>query len=241
MKIHDVKQGTDEWLQLRCGIPTASEFGNLVTPLWKVREGDTPATYCHRKLAEAWLGYSLPSFTSRQTENGQIFEQEAIGFAEFDLGLSLDRPGFITSDDGRAGCSPDALVRGAERGLEIKCPEAHTHVEYLLGNQVPHIYRPQVYGSMFVTGYPQWSFLSYRRGFPHLLITVEMDAKAQAALGEALERFAEVFDGGWQTLCRMNGGPPQREQPKASLLSVLGALNGENEMPEFEESGEVTP
>jgi hypothetical protein len=32
MIILDLEQGTPEWLQARLGIPTASNFGNIITP-----------------------------------------------------------------------------------------------------------------------------------------------------------------------------------------------------------------
>ena len=49
-------QGSIEWMQARAGIPTASEFDNLVTPKWEVRTGQMPKTYLARKLAEWWQG-----------------------------------------------------------------------------------------------------------------------------------------------------------------------------------------
>ena len=55
MKILDVVQGSEAWLRARAGIPTASEFGNLVTPLWKIRSGDMVDGYLSRKLAERWI------------------------------------------------------------------------------------------------------------------------------------------------------------------------------------------
>ena len=54
MKVHDVSQGSLEWLQLRAGVPTASEFDSLVSPTWEIRKGDMPRTYLHKKLAEWW-------------------------------------------------------------------------------------------------------------------------------------------------------------------------------------------
>ena len=32
MIIHEVEQGSGDWLKLRLGIPTASEFDKIITP-----------------------------------------------------------------------------------------------------------------------------------------------------------------------------------------------------------------
>ena len=45
MKVHDVAQRSEAWMNLRSGIPTASEFDNLVTPKGEVRKGQMPQTY----------------------------------------------------------------------------------------------------------------------------------------------------------------------------------------------------
>ena len=166
MKIHDVKQGSEEWFKLRAGIPTASEFGQLLTPLFKVREGEMPKTFVQKKLAEAWMGGPILGFGgSFMMEQGQVVEQEARPFYELTCGEEVTTVGFCTTDDGTVGCSPDGLI-GEDGGIEIKCPEPQTHVKYLLNGVLPDDYAAQVHGALFVTGRPWWRFISYRRGFP---------------------------------------------------------------------------
>ena len=57
--MHPVTQGSEAWLKLRLGHPTASEFHNLITPLWKVKDGEGPKTYLAEKLAEHLTGRPL--------------------------------------------------------------------------------------------------------------------------------------------------------------------------------------
>lgn len=208
MKIHNVIQGSVDWAILRAGIPTASEFGNLVTDRLKVRKCEMPRTYVAKKLAEWWTGGPLTEFNTFDMEQGQILEQEALPFISLTTGAQLDRPGFITTDDGRAGCSPDGIEK--EAGWEIKCPRIETHIRYLLNGTVPKKYLPQIHGSMFVTGFDRWTFVSYRRRLPALVIEVEADADAQLAIGDALEAFWLKFEKGKKRLCELNGGPPKR-------------------------------
>jgi hypothetical protein len=214
MIIHKVKQGSNLWSLLRAGIPTASELGNLITPKWEIRTGKMPATYLAEKVAEHWQGGPLPGFTAFATDQGAIMESEARNWINFELNTDVERVGFITADDGRFGCSPDGLL-GADGGLELKCPEAHTHASYLLDGDVPDKYTAQVHGCMYVTGRPWWMFVSYRRHFPTLAIKIMRDEKIQKTIHEAVLGFQELFDNAIRKMEQINGGPsPNRlEKP----------------------------
>lgn len=215
MKIlNDFEQGSPQWLQARAGIPTASEFGALITDKFAVRKGAMVDSYIDKKLAEWWLGGPLPSHGgSFAMEQGQILEEQARPWYELEYNCEVGRVGFITTDDGMVGCSPDGWIAG-DRGLEIKCPQADTHVGYLLDGILPEQYGPQVQGSMWVTGAKSWRFLSYRRGFPALVITVESDPVAQQAITDALTSFLVKLDVGKRKLIELNGGEPKRATPQ---------------------------
>lgn len=193
MKIINCKQGTTEWLQARCGIPTASEFDSLVTPEWVPRKGQGPETYLLKKAAERIMGYPQQSFGGGAMEQGSLLEGRALPWYQFTYGTEVKRVGFCTTDDGKIGCSPDGLI-GEDGGIECKCPEPHTHLEYLLGNKVPKDYLAQVHGSMFVTGRPWWMFVSYSAYFPALVIRVERDEKIQEVLASTLQKFVINLD-----------------------------------------------
>lgn len=205
-----LKQKSVEWMQARAGIPTASEFDALVTPEWKIRDRQMPETYMDKKLAEWWLGGPLPGFNTFDMEQGSILEEEARPWFEWEYQKKVDEVGLILTNDGKVGCSPDGLI-GDDAGIEIKCPEPHTHVGYLRRGEVPKDYVAQVHGSMFVTRRPYWYFLSYRRNFPQLVLKVERDDKIQAVLAEALGAWLEKFEQGKKVLCERNGGPPARK------------------------------
>lgn len=112
MKIHDVEQNTIEWMQLHVGLPTASGLDNLLTPEFELRKGETPKTYVYKKVAEAWRGKPQVDLgaSSFAMEQGLILESEAIPFWELTTGRKITRVGFITTDDGRFGCSPDGIL-----------------------------------------------------------------------------------------------------------------------------------
>jgi hypothetical protein len=213
MIIHtEFQQHSLEWLTARAGVPTASEFDQLVTPKWEIRKGQMVESYLAKKLAEAWMGGPLPGFCTLDMDLGTILEDEARPWYALETGREVQSVGFVTTDDGRIGCSPDGLI-GDDGGIEIKCPEPHTHTRYLINGGLPNDYAAQVQGSLYVTGRPWWAFLSYRRRFPKLLLTIEPERDAQAAIGDALAMFLDRFDRGMKRLEEMNGGPRPSLQP----------------------------
>ena len=208
MKIIPVQQNSLEWLQARAGIPTASEFDQLVTPLFEVRKGEMPKTYLARKTAEWWLHDCLPGYQTIDMEFGKVLEEEARPWYSAEFGVDIQTVGLCTTDDGRIGCSPDGLI-GDDCGIEIKCPSPHTHVKYLLNGVLPPEYAAQVHGAMLVTGRRKWVFLSYCRRYPALVLTVEYDQAIQYPLWRALEAFLKSFDEAKARLTEINGGPPR--------------------------------
>lgn len=210
MIVHDVEQGSEEWLRLRSGIPTASEFSSLVTPKWKVKSGKAVDTYLCKKLAEKWRGSPLPGWGGGMMEQGSIREEEAIPYFEIHSSRKVRRVGFLTTDDGRIGCSPDGLLDDGT-GLEVKCPMPHTHVGYLLDGVIPDDYLPQVQGGLFVSGASEWAFMSYCAEFPPLITTARPIPAAQDALAEALEAFCDRLADGFEWLRNRYGDVPPCE------------------------------
>ncbi len=183
-----------EWFALHIGKVTASKFKHFMTSDFELRKGETLKSFLHLKLAEKWRGQlQEATATSFAMDQGLILEEEAIPWFELDRDIEVKRIGFIESADGRCGCSPDGMIAD-NWGLEIKCPAAKTHVGYLLEGRLPLDYVTQVHGSIFVSGAKHWDFLSYRRGFPCLSLTIERDEQIMAKIGETLAAFYSLFD-----------------------------------------------
>ncbi len=200
---------TIEWIRLHFGIPSAAALDQLLTPNFELRKGEMPASYVFKKVAEViqnrpTIDLSTSSF---MMEQGMILESEARPWFELEYDKKVKTVGFITTDDGRCGCSPDGLVlanpglisdifdgTGYEGGIEIKCPSAPVHVKYLVNGALPKEYAAQVMGSMFVTGFKKWIFVSYRRGFPALVLEIYRDEKAMSAIASAIDLFHRDFD-----------------------------------------------
>lgn len=214
MKIHtEFEQGSTAWLNARAGLVTASEVDAILTPLWKPRESKGVLTYQAQKLAERWLGTSLPDkdlFFSEPMEFGVILEKEARSAFTFITGLEVRQVGLVTDDANMVGASPDGLI-GESAGIEIKCPTIEKHIAYLLAGVVPPDYLPQIHFSMYVTGFDKWYFMSFRRGLPPLIVVVHRDEKIIASIETAVGSFLAGLKAAWDRLIALNGGelPPR--------------------------------
>lgn len=209
MRVIACHQYSPEWFYHRCGIPTASEFDSIITPA----KGEQAKwdTYIHRLIADLYRpDYGIAEdYVSTAMENGSLIEPEARDWYAFQTGNKVEQVGFCTTDDGRFGCSPDALV-GDDGVLELKCPEPHTHVGYLLAGVLPPKYRPQCHGHLIVTGRAWLDFMSFSNGLPPLLVRVKPD--------EYTEKLRTLLDGFWtayqHTLALMPEPPPARTKPE---------------------------
>lgn len=193
MKIYaDVVQGTDQWLHLRLGIPTASEFHRIVTPKKaELSKGaiDYALRLCAERLLNAPAGQAIDGL--QWMERGKELEPQAVKQYEFQFDAVTFPVGFITTDDGSIGCSPDRLVLGdAKIALEVKCPAPHVHLGYLL-NGTTDDYKPQVQGQIYVAELDRAELYSYHPQMPPALIQNTRDDDYVKKLAEALARFNE--------------------------------------------------
>lgn len=204
MKIVDVQQGSPEWIQARLGLPTASQFHRIVTAK-TMKVSEQAHGYLCELLAERMMGCQVSDLSTPFMERGSALEQQAVALYELDRNVDTIPSGFCLRDDGRVGCSPDRLV-GADGGLELKCPSAKVHVEYLLDGAegVAAKYKPQIQGALWITGRLWWDSLSYHPMMPQALVRAERDPDYIMALAEAVAHFLERLEQA-ETRLRANG------------------------------------
>jgi hypothetical protein len=195
---YDVEQGSPTWHTLRRGIPTASEFDKIITPA-KGELSKQWTKYAAQLIGDVTSPYypeHAESFTNRAVRWGQECEESARRWYAAHHSVNVTNGGFCMTDDKRFGCSPDGLVNG-DGALELKCPNASTHAEYLMAGQIlPAEYKPQVHGELIVTGRKWVDFVSYAPGLPALLVRVTEDdftAKLRAALEEFYPKFRKLL------------------------------------------------
>ena len=188
----DIAQGSDEWLAIRLGIPTASEFDRIVTPK-KLDLAAASKAYMHKLLAEWMYGAPLEAFVSPWMERGAALEAEAVRYYEMERDVETQAVGFVLTDDGNAGASPDRLV-GEYGLLELKCPSLEVHVGYMLDPEsLLAEYRLQVQGQLWVTGRQAADVMSYYPGFPAVIVPTMPAELPQHALSVHIPAFVETM------------------------------------------------
>lgn len=193
MIIHDVEQNSEEWLKLRAGIPTASEFSKLVDS--KGKKSATFEKYAMTLAAEKIAGSDVDGFEGNSwTERGHELEPDAVKSYEFLKDVEAVKAGFITNNKQTMGCSVDRLI-GDDGLLEIKCLKATTLIETMLyfkkNSRAQPKYFQQVQGQMMVAGRKWCDLYFYHPKLPPLCIRQYPDDSFQNSL---LKTIAEVGD-----------------------------------------------
>ncbi len=202
MIVHDVAQGTPEWLALRAGIPTASRFDNIITPSGK--DSSSAKRYMYELLAERVMGRPIAEYVSMPMKRGSLVESEAVTWYECLRDVSTTAIGFVTNDERTIGASPDRLV-GDDGLLETKCPfKEHVHVDYLLGGALHEAHRVQVQAQLWVTGRAWCDLVSYHPDLPTAITRCPRDDIFIAKLARAVEAFSEGLER-YAGLCRERG------------------------------------
>jgi len=186
MQIHnDIEQGSDEWHTLRAGKATASCFHKILTGTGK--PSTQAKVYMETLLAEIMIGDAVSTWEGNKwTDRGTELEPDAICLYEMITKQSTEEVGFV--ENYGVGCSPDRLI-GSDGGVEVKCPSAHVHIKYLLGNKVPSEHIPQVQGNIYVAKRKWYDFVSYHPEMPLLIIRSNRDEDYITKLSGALNNF----------------------------------------------------
>jgi len=192
IEIFDVEQGSPEWFAVRAGVVTSSEFATVMA---KGKDGGasvTRAKYLRQLAGEILTGEPAPEgYSNGFMARGKELEDEARRLFAFMRDADPIKVGFVK--DGRVGCSPDSLL-GERSGLEIKVAIPAVQIERLQLGRLPPEHVAQVQGSMWVTGRPTWSFMSYCPKLPPLIVEVERDNAYLAQLGNAMAAFQDELD-----------------------------------------------
>jgi putative phage-type endonuclease len=191
MRVINLEQGSQEWLQSRLGKPTASNFGKLITPTGK--PSTSAEGYINELIAQRITG-ELPEFyTNEAMARGNELEPAAKAMYEFMHGVEVVEVGLCLHDEFECGASPDGLV-GDDGGIEIKCPLPHTHVSYLRAGDVPGKYVPQIQGCLWITGREWWDFMSYHPAMEDLIVRVYRDEAYIKKLADAVTSAVEIIE-----------------------------------------------
>lgn len=168
MICEDIEQGSPEWLALRLGKVTGSKVADMTKRNKDGRFAASRKDYAFDLALERITGEPQgPDLSNiKWVQDGKEREPEARELYAFLRDVSTKQIGFATHDAvAMFGASPDSLV-GDDGCLEIKCPKAKTHLEYILGKVAPEDYIPQMDAELACTGRAWCDFVSYHPAFP---------------------------------------------------------------------------
>jgi predicted phage-related endonuclease len=159
-----VEQGTDEWLQLRLGIATASEFKNIMATI-KSGESAQRRNYRAQLVAERLSGRQAERFKSNAMQWGNDMEDLAMTTVMLQTGLVIEKCGIFVHNTDPIGDSPDGLI-GEDACWENKCYELANHIATLKSGTMPNEHYAQVQGHMWMTGRSRCLFSSFAPELP---------------------------------------------------------------------------
>lgn len=209
---HTVRQGSEEWHDLRSIIPTASNFHRLITPAeWKVTAAATRRTFQIELLSHRIFG--LPpgdQFSSAAMDHGRQWEPIARAAYEFERSVEIEDGGFFIDDSESYGASPDGLI-GSNGLIEFKNPAGpNVHLSALLdsigydsrpsdwtarvqlGSDVTGFVRDhwaQTQGQLLVTGREWCDLVCNFSRLPMVVVRIYPNPVYQAILSECLDTF----------------------------------------------------
>jgi len=185
---NDLTQGSDEWLEARRGLLTASEMHLILTPTLKIANNDKTRAHVYEIAAQRITGYVEPHYISDDMLRGMNDENIAreLYAQNFE---PVETVGFITNDE--FGCtigySPDGVVP-VDGLLELKSRRQKFQVETIIEG-VPSEYVMQTQTALLVTGRKWIDYVSYCGGMPLMPIRVTPNAVIFDAIVTAAKEF----------------------------------------------------
>tara|TARA_R110000868_G_scaffold406061_1_gene686163 strand:- start:224 stop:952 length:729 start_codon:yes stop_codon:yes gene_type:complete len=196
-RIHwNIDQGSADWYALRSKIPTASEFGHILTPKTQKLSASRHKYAC-RIIAGRILNWQADSLDKIQhIADGKANEPLAVGQLEVAYDIETRPVGFVTTNDNRFGASPDRVVMAGDAigiTVECKCPTIPVQFERLLfGNGEEYIC--QVQGQLWVAEADKALFYSFNPRMPPYMVETGRDEAFIKKLADALEQFSDELD-----------------------------------------------
>jgi putative phage-type endonuclease len=187
-----VEQRSSEWFAARLGKLTASRIADA-TARTKSGYGASRANLMATLVCERLTGQQGESFINAAMQHGIDTEPEACSAYEFELGVTVEKVGFIDHPSiDMSGASPDGLV-GSEGLVEFKCPQSAAHIEALLSKSVPEKYVKQMQWQMACTGRKWCDFATYDPKMPQELQLWILRVMRNDKMIEELEKEARAF------------------------------------------------
>lgn len=202
--INDIKQGSQEWLDVRLGKVTASKVSAIMTNGKGGNMSKTAETYMMDLIAEILTGEPKPFFENDSIRWGNDNESSARAMYEIREWLEVKEVAFIKHSE-FVGVSPDGLV-GDDGLLEIKCPNTTTQIKRALSGDYSADYKAQIQMQLWVSGRQWCDFLSFDPRLDcdagYLIQRVERDEEYIEDMKTRVEKFVNTMQ---ETIKKLKG------------------------------------
>lgn len=157
--MHDLIQGSPEWLAARAGSLGASSMGDALAKT-KTGWGASRANLKARIVTERITGQPVETFANAAMQRGNDLEPQARAMYSFHTGHDVVEVGIVLHPTIKhSHCSPDGLI-GDDGMVELKCCGAARHIEMLTDSPPEDRYIKQCLWQMACTG-RKWVDLAY--------------------------------------------------------------------------------
>ena len=203
-----MEQRSTEWFSARLGKVTASRVADIVS---KTKSGysTSRANYMAELIVERLTGKAADYYQNAAMLWGTNTEPMARSSYEDHTGGLVEDVGFVPHPTiPMSGASPDGLVN--EDGLvEIKCPNTSTHIDTVLGQEIPLKHIAQMQWQMACTGRDYCDFVSLDPRLPDgmkiFVRTLRRDVEMIKALEEEVTKFLTEMDTKIEQLNKLTG------------------------------------
>lgn len=217
-------QGTQEWLDARRGLLTASEMHKIITPsTLKPSANEKTRAHVYEIAAQRISGYVEPAYIGDDMLRGQEDEIDARDIYREHY-AETDDVGFITNDRWgfTIGYSPDGLV-GSDGLIEIKSRRQHFQIETIMLGDVPPEHVIQVQTGLLVSERSWCDFISYSAGLPMAVYRAVPNPEIQAAIIAAAAAFeAKVAEAvaAYSAAVEARGFVPTERRLERELITI---------------------
>lgn len=171
IELHDIEQGTEEWLELRKDLYTGSGADKLLRHSSKIKIVDG--------VVSAYALSEITGFSGNfHTKRGHVLEDEAIEIYQHirgSVGIRMPsgrKVGFVTNSKfPNCGYSPDDLY--PDRTVEVKAFSKEKHLQ-LIGGDIPLKVLAQCYFGQLICGKKLTDLVPYN---PHFVRKTLVDAE----------------------------------------------------------------
>jgi len=196
----DVEQGSTDWFIARSGVVTASKAHYLLMG----RKTAGRATYIDELIAQIATGLIPDEIKAAPLQWGKDNEEDARDAYSAATFESIEEEAFIYQDTSmRAGISPDGLIIGEDKGLELKCPwSSKVWCAFAGRGEIKKEEIAQVQFSLMITGFESWGFAKYdprnvnckKLHYVEILRDEEMIKRLEKGLAEFIQDMDEALN-----------------------------------------------